>query len=140
MVERKATCVCGQLAVSVEGDPYVVNMCHCKDCQKRSGSAFQIGAFFDDSQLISIQGKSKQYERSGSSGGTVNLHFCPNCGVSVFFRATLRPGALGIHGGCFADPEFPAPNRALWTSNKYHWVTVPEVESSYKGNGQISGT
>ena len=137
-MERKATCVCGQLTVTVEGDPHVVNMCNCKDCQKRSGSAFQIGAFFDDSQLKSIDGESRKYERKGTSGGTVNLHFCPTCGVSVYFRASRRPDALGIHGGCFADPGFPAPNRAIWTSTKYHWVTVPDVESSFEKNGQVA--
>ncbi len=129
-MERTATCVCGQLRVTMEGDPARVNLCSCKDCQRRSGSAFQLGALFDESQIKAIDGEAKSYARTSDAGRTIELHFCPNCGVSGSFRAEARPNMIGIHAGCFADPAFPAPNVAIWTESRHHWLTLPEVDLS----------
>ena len=90
-MERTATCVCGQLRVTVEGEPGRVNLCSCEACQRRSGSAFQLGALFDESQLRAIDGETKSFARRADSGRLLELHFCPPCGVSVYFRAEARP-------------------------------------------------
>ncbi len=131
-MKRTATCVCGQLRVTVVGEPRRINICSCKDCQKRSGSAFQLGAIFDDSQLEAIDGEAKSYARTSDAGRVVELHFCPTCGVSVYFRAEARPSMIGVHAGCFADPGFPAPTHAVWTESRHHWLTLPEVEHSFE--------
>ncbi len=131
-MERTATCVCGQLRVTVEGDPPRINICSCTECQRRSGSAFQLGALFDESQLKSIVGEARSYTRTADSGRSVELHFCPTCGVSVYFRAEARPSMIGVHAGCFADPAFPAPSHAVWTERKHHWLALSEVEHSFE--------
>jgi len=46
MVTRTGTCACGQLRVKCAGDPVKVSLCHCLDCQKRTGSTYGIAAFF----------------------------------------------------------------------------------------------
>ena len=108
-MKRTASCLCGELRITVKGQPARVNMCNCNECQRRSGSVFQIGAFFDKGQLKSIEGGSSVYTRTGGSGNLIDLPFCPTCGVSVYFRPQVRPTVLGIYGGCFADPNFPSP-------------------------------
>ena len=69
---RTATCVCGELSVRVEGEPLRINMCNCKDCQRRSGSAFQLGAFFNESQVEAILEKklrlAKQRQKAKKGG------------------------------------------------------------------------
>jgi hypothetical protein len=125
-MERTATCVCGQLTIAVDGEPVRVNMCHCVDCQRRSGSPFQIGAIFRDVHVKQINGQTNIYARRAASGSTIDLNFCPNCGVSVFFRVGRRPGIIGVHGGCFADPDFPKPTRILWLKDKCSWVDLPD--------------
>lgn len=131
-MERTAHCVCGQLRVTATGDPARVNLCSCQECQRRSGSAFQLGALFDDGQIKTIEGEAKSYTRTGDSGHTMTLHFCPTCGVSVYFHAEVRPGMTGIHAGCFADPDFPAPDMSLWTRSRHHWLTLPKTEASFE--------
>ena len=133
-MEKTASCVCGQLNVVVTGDPEIVNICSCEVCQRRSGSAFQLGAFFSKDKIKAIKGESKIFSRTGDSGRTAELHFCPICGVSVYFQAAIRPDMLGIHGGCFADPGFPVPNRATWAKRKHHWVVLPELEMVFDEN------
>lgn len=130
-MERTAKCLCGQLKITMKDDPVRVNMCHCTECQRRSGSVFQIGAFFDESQLVKIEGESTIYHRTGGSGNAINLHFCPTCGVSVYFRPQARPTVVGVHGGCFNDPDFPSPHTAGWTKSKHHWVDVPQGTKAF---------
>src|SRR5262245_13880655 len=43
---RTASCACGQLRVMCAGDPMMVSLCHCLECQKRTGSTYGIAAFF----------------------------------------------------------------------------------------------
>jgi hypothetical protein len=133
-MERTASCLCGDLSITVEGDPARVNMCSCAECQRRSGSTYQVGAFFDESQMKSVEGAFNVYSRTGGSGNLIDLHFCPNCGVSVFFRPQARPTVLGIHVGCFADPDFPSPQTAGWTKRKHDWVVVPDDTKAFDEN------
>ena len=57
-MERTASCLFGELRITVKGEPARVNMCNCTECQRQSDSVFQIGAFFDEGQLKSIEGGS----------------------------------------------------------------------------------
>lgn len=124
-VSRQAECSCGQFRIVVEGDPEWVNMCNCYDCQRRSGSAFHIAGFFREECVIENVGQRKKYSRPCAEGRTIDLEFCPTCGVSVLFRLKARPGMIAIHGGCFADRHFPAPTR-IWFAHRAHpWVVLP---------------
>ena len=125
---RTATCSCGQFKVTLLGDPAFVNMCNCYDCQVRSGSAFQLAAFFRDEQLVRDDGDRTTYARPTDTGRLINLQFCPTCGVSVVFRPEMRPGMVGVHGGCFADRTFPVPTRILYADRAHPWVSLPEAE------------
>ena len=70
----------------------------------------------------------RSYVRPADSGRSVELHVCPDCGVSVYFYTERRPSLIGVHGGCFADPDCPAPDFVLWTEHKQHWLTLPDAD------------
>jgi hypothetical protein len=126
---REAQCSCGQFRVSVKGDPEWVNLCNCYDCQRRSGSAFHIAGFFREEQIFENVGERTEYKRPTKEGRTLDLEFCPICGVSVLFRLKLRPGMVAIHGGCFGDQNFPAPDK-IWFAHRAHpWVVLPPGEN-----------
>ncbi|WP_269619618.1 GFA family protein [Zhongshania sp. BJYM1] len=133
-MKKNASCVCGQLSVSVNHDPELVIMCHCEICQRRSGSAFQLAAFYYETNVAGVFGESKNYTREADSGRSMSLFFCPICGVSVYFRSAARPNLVGVHVGCFADKHFPAPNRAVWLKQKHDWVVLPDVDSQFDEN------
>jgi hypothetical protein len=67
MIERIATCRCGQLRAVCAGEPVRVSVCHCLDCQKRSGSAFAAQARWPDSQ-VEIIGQARIWVRVADSG------------------------------------------------------------------------
>ena len=125
-MKRTASCQCGQLSLTVEGDPAMVTVCSCTRCQKRSGSAFSLSSRWKSDQVRERAGTSKTYSRAGSSGGAVEIAFCPMCGSTVSTRLDLLPEFFGIPVGCFADPAFPAPKVAAWCETKLEWVSFPD--------------
>lgn len=118
---RVAHCMCGQLRARTEGDPEVVSICHCLDCQRRSGSPFGAGAFFDKSQ-VQLSGESKTFTRTGDEGRTATHHFCPECGGTLYWEAEARPGRIGISLGMFEDPRFAAPVRSVYEERMHPWL------------------
>jgi len=76
MMTRIARCCCGALRAEVTGEPSRVGVCHCMACQRLTGSAFGVVAFFPKEQ-VHIEGPSKVYVRAGDSGRKVEFHFCP---------------------------------------------------------------
>ena len=123
---RMASCQCGQLSLTVEGEPAMVSVCNCTKCQKRSGSAFAVSSRWNSSQVRDRSGKASTYSRKGASGKNVQFLFCPECGSTVSTSLELLPDVIGIPVGCFADPTFPEPKVAAWCETKHEWVRFPD--------------
>ena len=121
MMARLATCACGQLRVTCQGEPITVSLCHCLECQKRTGSTFGVTAFFPRAD-VEPQGEAREYSRIGGSGSAVVFHFCPNCGSSVYWEPRRAPDLIGVAVGAFADPDFPAPSQSVFTQRRHAWV------------------
>jgi hypothetical protein len=118
---RTAQCCCGALNVEAEGEPIAVIACHCRECQRRTGSPFGVGAYFDKRQ-IRASGRSRVYQRDGQEGRKLQIHFCPNCGTSLYWGLDLRPDWIGVAVGAFTDSDFPAPTRSVWEESRHGWV------------------
>lgn len=124
-MERKAQCSCGQLSVTVEGEPELVVLCNCTECQRRTGSAFGIGAYFKHERVTGISGEQTIFQRSSDSGRPAEAHFCPVCGSTVFWQLEMWPDRYGFAVGCFSDPSFPQPQISAWSTTKHDWVELP---------------
>lgn len=99
-MERTAKCSCGKLSATASGPPQKVSACHCKSCQRRTGSAFGVAVFFT-AAAVACAGESRTYVRAGDSGRDLTFHFCPSCGSTVYWLADFRPGLVAIALGCF---------------------------------------
>lgn len=135
MVTRTATCRCGQLIATCEGEPVRVSVCHCLECQKRSGSVFATQARWPDSQ-VTISGESVVWERIADSGHRATYRFCPVCGSTLAYVIEGWPGVTAIPVGAFADPNFPEPTFSVFENRKHSWTKVlgGEVEHSIDPN------
>ena len=123
---RDATCQCGQLTLRCRGEPAGVSLCHCLDCQRRTGSTFGVGAFFAKDQATVATGSSVRFKRSSNSGSGVTFHFCGQCGSTVWWEAERLPSMVGVAIGAFADPGFPAPKQATWDRRRHQWLCLPD--------------
>lgn len=108
MKTRIAACLCGGLTARVAGAPRDVYVCACRNCQKKSGSAFTYAAIFSAAE-VSVAGAHKQYRYTGDSGRWIENNFCPTCGGFVFFTAQGFPDFIGINVGALDDQDFDSP-------------------------------
>jgi hypothetical protein len=130
MATRQAACHCGQLRLDVEGDPFVVGICHCLACQRRTGSAFGMQAAFEPAQ-VTVSGRYNTYRRISDEADLKphDFHFCPECGSQVFYTEPDEPDLIVVSVGSFADPAFPPPTEAGYDSRRHHWLAPLDVSS-----------
>jgi hypothetical protein len=129
-------CVCGDVRYRATGDPVVATVCHCRFCQKRTGSAFSEPVVFKLGQVEFYGGHRTTYEhRSDESHRWLRMEFCPRCGTTVCWTAERRPGAIGIAGGTFDEPNWVKIQRHIWTRSAQHWTAIPsDLECFEKGS------
>jgi hypothetical protein len=125
MSTQTATCSCGQLRVTCEGAPLRVSLCHCLECQKRTGSLFGVAARFTR-EHATIEGRATEYQRRGDDGNLVDFHFCPDCGSTVWWELGVQPGLIAVAVGAFADPDFPMPARSVYQDRRHRWLELPD--------------
>lgn len=123
MTTRTAQCSCGALRAEAEGDPISIVACSCFACQRRTGSALGVGAYYPTDR-VKVSGSSTPYTRTADSGQSFTSHFCPSCGTSLYWRAERLPGTIGIAVGAFGDPKFGTPHRSVFEESKHGWVGI----------------
>jgi hypothetical protein len=134
MIQRLARCHCGDLVLRCEGEPSRVSMCHCRACQRRTGSAFSVAVFYARGQVVVEQGQTHAFERPSASGFPVTFRFCPRCGANLYWEPARMPERIGVAVGAFADPNFPAPEQSVWVEEKHHLLPLPEGMRAFEGN------
>ena len=123
---RTARCACGQLSVTVDGAPVRAAICHCDDCRRLSGSAFSWNARWAD-DAVTVSGAARIFERHGDEGSTIANHFCPDCGVTVFYRNSDVAGYTAIRVGCFGRPDGLAPGFSVYDERRPDWIVLPDA-------------
>ena len=132
MATRTAACHCGQLRLDVTGDPFVVSICNCLACQRRTGSAFGMQAAFNADQ-VQVAGRFSDFSRISEEEDQKEhaFHFCPDCGSQVFYTEPSEPDLIVVSVGSFADPTFPPPTESGYDEHRHHWVRLPDSVQRY---------
>jgi hypothetical protein len=132
MRARGAACHCGQLRLEVAGEPLAVSLCHCLDCQRRTGSAFGMQAAFTSEQ-VRVVGRFNDFARISDEADRKEhlFHFCPDCGSQVFYTEPDEPEQIVVSVGSFADPSFPPPTESGYDNRRHHWVALPDTVQRY---------
>jgi len=121
--------------VEVAGEPELVAACSCGECQRQTGSAVNVSAYWLREQ-VQVTGTATSYTRRAQSGGTNTLHFCPNCGSTVYWELNdLKPEWIAVGVGMFVDPQFPRPSVSVWEATKHGWLSIP-AEFHFDGQPQ----
>ena len=124
-VTREASCACGQLAITMTGEPMLVSACCCTRCQRRTGSFFGVTAYFQTHQLAGHRGAASTFRRPD---GAATFHYCATCGSSIWWVPDVEesePDLMGVAGGAFADSVLPGPHRMTFTATGHPFVTSP---------------
>ena len=138
MTTRHAACSCGQLHLTIDGEPSRIAVCHCLECQRRTGAVISNQARFRREQ-IGFAGKSSTWTRTAASGNALTFHFCPTCGSTVYWKPDVLPSLIGVAVGALGDPGFPAPAFSIFERSKHHWVHVDEAVEHFQKSGLQKG-
>ncbi len=132
MKERTARCCCGDLSITLRGEPLGGIRCHCHYCQRRTGNVFQTSVWFVEEQIVARTGDPRVFNESENNPG-VDYTFCGRCGSTVYWPVpTIIPGFYGVAVGCFQDADFPSPPFEAWEQYRHPWVPVLDSAESYQ--------
>lgn len=116
-------CLCGAVRYSGEAEPVFAGVCHCRDCQKFTGSAF--GALVGVPQTsVKFEGVFKTFTSVGGSGKPILRHFCPVCGSSIAEETANLPGHVVINIGTFDDPGQMTPKIEIFCDDALSWAQI----------------
>ncbi len=118
---RTATCSCNLVTIRCKGEPVRTSVCHCFECQKRTGSVFGVQARFA-AQNTALNGEVSSYTRIADSANQVSYDFCPRCGTTVRLRLSVAPEYCVIPLGIFNEDDFPSPAFSVYEARKKGWV------------------
>lgn len=125
MPKRQANCQCGALTATIADKAEAMTIvCHCLACQRRSGSAFGVIAYYPK-EKVTLAGDAIEHTRPTDEGREFTHGFCPMCGGTVWARASKYPTMIGVPLGAFADPLFGKPERSVYERSKHYWVALP---------------
>jgi hypothetical protein len=116
-------CLCGKVRYSASGDPAFVGVCHCRDCQKFTGSAFAVVVGVPK-PAFSLQGMVSTYSKTGDTGKSIQRQFCPECGSSIADEADALLGVVMISSGTLDDPGWVKPATQIYCDSAQPWVQL----------------
>ena len=114
-------CLCGKIRYSAEAASKFVSLCHCRDCQKFSGSAFSAVVALPKA-AVAITGTPKGFVKRGDSGKSIERFFCPDCGASLMDEAEAVPGLVMIFAGTLDDPHWVKPTSQIYCASAQPWL------------------
>jgi len=117
-------CLCGQVRYSAHSDPAFMGVCHCKNCQKQTGTAFSVVLAVPKSGL-SIHGQLKTYRDTGGSGQPVLRSFCPECGSPITTVVASMPDLTLLKAGTLDDTSWLDPKMHIFCDSAQHWCPIP---------------
>jgi len=125
-------CLCGAIRYEIAGSDVDSGICHCKMCQKFTGSAFTIWACYPKEAVRFTRGEPKYYKHESTeptyyqSSPIGERGFCPNCGSGLSFRGTIPDWAqwIFIYCGTLDDPKNFQPKWHLGTESQLPWLDM----------------
>ncbi len=119
-------CQCGQVRYELTHPPHAIYVCHCRECQKQSSSAFGISVMVRSADVRLLQGTLRRWCRATDSGRTLACFFCDDCGSRVWHGDKDQADVISIKGGSLDEPVDLTDAIHIWTSRKLPGVVIPE--------------
>lgn len=127
-------CLCGAIAYEYDGPVGPAGYCHCADCRRVTGSAFNVGVEFESKRLRFVSGTPRSFTKRGDSGNELSRHFCGDCGSPIFTSSPRHPAHVYVKAGTLDDPSLVVPAREIWTASAVAWGRIPSgLTSSARG-------
>lgn len=128
----KGKCLCEALSWVAKAPPVRMVQCHCKDCQRSTGTGHISNAIFKQED-VEVTGASASFAVTADSGNTLTRHFCATCGGRVFGFSSGRPGLISIMVGTADDNSWFSPAAVIYTKHRAAWDITRKDVPNFEG-------
>lgn len=134
---QQGGCLCGAIRYAASAQPIRVTYCHCKFCQRATGSAYMVEPIFERKSFEIISGKPATYAKaSEGSGKQVTINFCAACSTKLFLDLERFPTIYGVYGGTFDNPNWfdrpPKLVRHIFLDSAQNGTVIPAGVRAYR--------
>ena len=136
-------CTCGDVRYRLTRSPIIVHGCHCRWCQRETGTAFALNAMIETDCVTLLSGKPEQVDTPSNSGKGQKIVRCPSCHIAVWSHYAGAGELLSfIRVGTLDKPDALPPDIHIYTASKQPWVILPSAtpafEEYYRRSEQLS--
>ena len=125
-MQHDGGCTCRTVRYRMNGSPLFVHCCHCRWCQRETGSAFAVNAMIEADRVILVSGRVEITETPSQSGNGQRISRCPECRVAVWSNyAGAGATILFVRVGTLDEAAACPPSIHIFTSSKQPWVMLP---------------
>jgi hypothetical protein len=124
-------CLCEAVRYQAAGDPVYAVLCHCRDCQRASGSG-HVPVMGVPKSSFAVEGETKLYVVRHANGRSSTRHFCPTCGSLLFGTTEIAPEAVSIYVGTLDDPSVFQPEAVMFRRDRYAWDVGAEALTEFE--------
>jgi hypothetical protein len=117
-------CICGQVRFEVRAPFEAAGYCHCRHCQRRSGSAWGAGARVAAEGVVVTAGEQRIRTWVPDSGKP--KHFCSNCGGHLFAGERTPGSTMGVRLGTLEGDPGIRPEYRQWVESSPEWEPIPD--------------
>ena len=125
MATMDGGCACGRIRYRLASKPMFVHCCHCRDCQRQTGSAFVLNALIETDRVERLSGETEAVPVPTDSGRPHVIHRCPACKVAVWSHYGGGPALSFVRVGALDEPAALPPDVHIYTRSKLPWVALP---------------
>ncbi len=126
-------CDCKRIRYRLESAPLFVNCCHCRWCQRESGSAFALNAIYEADRVRLLAGEPELINTPSASGLGQLIARCPNCRVAVWSHyAGSGPVTRFVRVGTLDCPDRLPPDAHIFTASKQPWLVLPSSTPAFE--------
>ena len=118
-------CACGQVRYQLNSAPMIVHCCHCRDCQRQTGSAFVLNALIETDWIALLSGRPEPVPVPTDSGRPHLIHRCQACRTAVWSDYGARRVLSFVRVGTLDDPAALPPDVHIYVRSKLPWVALP---------------
>lgn len=114
-------CACGAIRYECSARPLRMVNCHCRDCQRASGSGYSATVVMAAASVRVLRGESQRHQTVAASGHRVQREFCSVCGTPLFASSAANPEFLGVKAASLDDSSWFAPEADVWVESAQPW-------------------
>lgn len=114
-------CACGAIRYTCSGEPLYMGNCHCRDCQRATGTAYFAAVVVQESDFSLLSGEPGWYEKPADKGHIMRRAFCAACGSPVFLINGARTDFRALYAGSLDDPSWYQPSRDIYVASAQPW-------------------